>query len=77
VLIDEVLTADSSRFWPADSYKVGMSPPSYDKQYVRDFVVASGWNKEPPAPELPTEVVAGTSQRYRECYEKLTGMALP
>ncbi len=72
-LIDEALTPDSSRYWDAASYKPGGSPPSYDKQYVRDFLVQSGWNKEPPAPALPPEVVAGTSQRYRECYGKLTG----
>ena len=73
VLIDEMLTPDSSRYWDAATYKPGSSPASYDKQYVRDFVVESGWNKEPPAPALPPEVVAGTSQRYRECYGKLTG----
>jgi len=75
-LIDEALTPDSSRYWDAAKYKPGGTPPSYDKQYVRDFVVKSGWNKEPPAPELPTEVVEFTSQRYRECYEMLTGQAL-
>ena len=72
-LIDEALTPDSSRYWDAATYKPGGSPPSYDKQYVRDFLVNSGWNKEPPAPALPPEVVKGTSQRYRECYGKLTG----
>jgi phosphoribosylaminoimidazole-succinocarboxamide synthase len=72
-LIDEALTPDSSRYWDAATYKPGGSPPSYDKQYVRDFLVSSGWNKEPPAPALPPEVVEGTSQRYRECYAKLTG----
>jgi phosphoribosylaminoimidazole-succinocarboxamide synthase len=72
-LIDEALTPDSSRYWDAATYKPGGSPPSYDKQYVRDFLVNSGWNKEPPAPELPPEVVKGTSQRYRECYAMLTG----
>jgi phosphoribosylaminoimidazole-succinocarboxamide synthase len=76
-LIDEVLTPDSSRYWDAARYKPGGTPPSYDKQYVRDFVVRSGWNKEPPAPELPADVVDGTSTRYRECYEKLVGTALP
>jgi phosphoribosylaminoimidazole-succinocarboxamide synthase len=54
-----------------------MTPPSYDKQYVRDHLVATGWNKEPPAPELPDDVVRGTTERYRECYAKLTGEALP
>src|SRR5437773_2228601 len=72
-LIDEALTPDSSRYWDAATYKPAGSPPSYDKQYVRDFLTESGWNKEPPGPALPPEVVAGTSQRYRECYGKLTG----
>jgi phosphoribosylaminoimidazole-succinocarboxamide synthase len=76
VLIDEVLTADSSRFWPADSYKVGMSPPSYDKQYVRDYLETLDWDKTPPAPKLPAEVIAKTSQKYREALEKLTGKKL-
>lgn len=72
-LIDEALTPDSSRYWDAATYKPGGSPPSYDKQYVRDFLVSTGWNREPPAPPLPPQVVEGTSQRYRECYGKLTG----
>ncbi|HET7699758.1 MAG TPA: phosphoribosylaminoimidazolesuccinocarboxamide synthase [Candidatus Limnocylindria bacterium] len=72
-LIDEALTPDSSRYWDAATYQPGSSPPSYDKQYVRNFLVASGWDREPPAPELPEEVVAGTAARYRECYEKVTG----
>ena len=76
VLIDEVLTADSSRFWPADSYKVGMSPPSYDKQYVRDYLETLDWDKTPPAPKLPAEVITKTSQKYREALEKLTGKKL-
>ena len=76
VLIDEALTPDSSRYWDAAKYRTGATPPSYDKQYVRDFVTTSGWNKEPPAPALPDDVVAGTTARYRECYEKLTGSAL-
>jgi phosphoribosylaminoimidazole-succinocarboxamide synthase len=71
-LIDEVLTPDSSRFWDAKLYAPGQTPPSYDKQYVRDFVVATGWNKEPPAPILPDEVIAGTVERYRSAYELLT-----
>ena len=71
-LIDEVLTPDSSRFWDAAQYRPGSSPPSYDKQYVRDFVAASGWNKEPPAPTLPAEVIAGTRERYVTAYERLT-----
>ena len=76
VLIDEVLTADSSRFWPADSYKVGTSPPSFDKQYVRDYLELLDWNKRPPAPKLPPEVIAKTSQKYQEALERLTGRKL-
>jgi phosphoribosylaminoimidazole-succinocarboxamide synthase len=72
-LIDEVLTPDSSRFWDAALYQPGASPPSFDKQYVRDFVSASGWNKEPPAPALPDDVIAGTRERYVTAYERLTG----
>ena len=74
-LIDEVLTPDSSRFWDAALYEPGSSPPSFDKQFVRDFVSASGWNKEPPAPELPDDVIAGTRSRYVTAYERLTGRA--
>jgi phosphoribosylaminoimidazole-succinocarboxamide synthase len=76
VLIDEVLTADSSRFWPKDSYKVGISPPSYDKQYVRDYLETLEWNKEPPAPKLPEDVISRTSEKYREALQKLTGRTL-
>ncbi|MDE3113228.1 MAG: phosphoribosylaminoimidazolesuccinocarboxamide synthase [Chloroflexota bacterium] len=76
-LIDEILTPDSSRYWDAARYKPGTTPPSYDKQYVRDFLTASGWNKEPPAPALPKEVVEGTTQRYIECYERIVGKPLP
>ena len=76
VLIDEVLTADSSRFWPADQYKVGISPPSFDKQYVRDYLETLDWDKTPPAPKLPAEVVARTSAKYREALERLTGRKL-
>jgi len=72
-VIDEVLTPDSSRFWDADRYAPGSSPPSFDKQFVRDFVAASGWNKEPPAPSLPEEVISGTRDRYVAAYERLTG----
>jgi phosphoribosylaminoimidazole-succinocarboxamide synthase len=72
-LIDEALTPDSSRFWPADQYKVGSNPPSFDKQYVRDWLEASGWNKQAPAPELPAEVAARTSDKYREALRQLTG----
>jgi phosphoribosylformylglycinamidine synthase PurS subunit len=66
-------TPDSSRFWPADAYAPGGPQPSFDKQYVRDWLDASGWDREPPAPELPAEVVEGTADRYREAYERLTG----
>lgn len=76
ILIDEVLTPDSSRFWPADSYQPGGSPPSFDKQFVRDWLEQSGWNKEPPAPELPDDVVAKTSEKYREAFRVLTGREL-
>jgi phosphoribosylaminoimidazole-succinocarboxamide synthase len=76
-LIDEVLTPDSSRYWDASKYRAGSTPPSFDKQYVRDFLTASGWNKEPPAPALPPDVVEGTSQRYLECYERVVGHPLP
>jgi len=76
LLIDELLTPDSSRFWAVGDYAPGGSPPSFDKQYVRDWLERSGWNKQPPAPELPPEVVAGTSARYREALEWLTGETL-
>jgi phosphoribosylaminoimidazole-succinocarboxamide synthase len=76
-LIDEALTPDSSRFWDAAVYEPGRSQPSYDKQYVRDWLEASGWNKEPPAPELPADVVARTADKYREAYRRLTGAVLP
>ena len=72
-LIDEVLTPDSSRFWPADQYKVGKNPPSYDKQYVRDWLESTGWDKTPPGPELPADVAEKTSEKYREAFLKLTG----
>jgi phosphoribosylaminoimidazole-succinocarboxamide synthase len=72
-VIDELLTPDSSRFWDASVYEPGASPPSFDKQYVRDFVASSGWNKEPPAPTLPADVIAGTRDRYARAYELLTG----
>ncbi len=73
ILIDEVLTPDSSRYWPADLYKEGQSQPSYDKQYVRDYLEGMGWDKKPPAPKLPGEVIAKTTEKYIEAYEKLTG----
>jgi phosphoribosylaminoimidazole-succinocarboxamide synthase len=71
-LIDEVLTPDSSRFWPLDEYRVGSNPPSFDKQYVRDWLSASGWNKQAPGPELPPEVVARTAEKYAEALRRLT-----
>ena len=73
VLIDEILTADSSRFWPADRYRVGTSPPSYDKQFVRDYLETLDWDKTPPGPKLPADVIARTSAKYREALEILTG----
>ena len=76
VLIDEVLTADSSRFWPKDSYRVGISPPSFDKQFVRDYLETLDWNKEPPAPKLPADVIARTAEKYREALQRLTGRTL-
>jgi phosphoribosylaminoimidazole-succinocarboxamide synthase len=76
VLIDEVLTADSSRFWPADQYQVGMSPPSFDKQFVRDYLETLDWDKTPPAPKLPADVIARTSAKYREALARITGGAL-
>jgi phosphoribosylaminoimidazole-succinocarboxamide synthase len=76
VLIDEALTADSSRFWPVDEYRPGSSPPSFDKQYVRDYLETLDWNKAPPAPRLPAEVIAKTSQKYREAFHRLTGQQL-
>ena len=72
-LIDEALTPDSSRFWPADQYKVGSNPPSFDKQFVRDWLEASGWNKQPPAPRVPDEVLQKTSDKYHEALRKLIG----
>ncbi len=72
-LIDEALTPDSSRFWPADTYKVGSSPPSFDKQYVRDYLETLDWNKKSPGPKLPAEVIARTSDKYLEAYRRLTG----
>jgi len=75
-LIDEILTPDSSRFWDAGQYKIGKSQESFDKQPVRDWLIASGWNKEPPAPTLPPEVIEPTSKRYVQAYEKITGRHL-
>ncbi|WP_217127001.1 phosphoribosylaminoimidazolesuccinocarboxamide synthase [Hydrogenophilus thiooxidans] len=76
-LIDEVLTPDSSRFWPADAWQPGTNPPSFDKQFVRDYLESLDWNKQPPAPKLPPEVIEKTRQKYREAYERLTGRVLP
>jgi phosphoribosylaminoimidazole-succinocarboxamide synthase len=76
ILIDELLTPDSSRIWDVGLYNVGQSQPSYDKQPVRDWLTASGWNKEPPAPKLPQDVIAATSQRYEQAYHRLTGKNL-
>jgi len=76
ILIDELLTPDSSRFWDARLYKVGQSQDSYDKQPVRDWLTGSGWEKEPPAPMLPPEVIASTTKRYEQAYERLTGRKL-
>jgi phosphoribosylaminoimidazole-succinocarboxamide synthase len=73
VLIDEVLTPDSSRFWPADSYQVGISPPSFDKQYVRDYLETLDWNKKAPGPKLPAEVIRNTAAKYREARDRLIG----
>jgi phosphoribosylaminoimidazole-succinocarboxamide synthase len=75
-VMDEVLTPDSSRFWPADSYVVGKNPPSYDKQYVRDWLESTGWNKTAPAPVLPADVAQKTSVKYMEAFERLTGQGL-
>ena len=76
ILIDELCTPDSSRFWPAEDYQPGRAQPSFDKQPVRDWLIDSGWNKEPPPPVLPEEVVEGTSERYREAFRRLTGREL-
>jgi phosphoribosylaminoimidazole-succinocarboxamide synthase len=73
LLVDEVGTPDSSRFWPADGYEPGRPQASFDKQYVRDWLDASGWNHDPPPPSLPADVVEGTAARYREAYERVTG----
>ena len=75
VLIDEVLTPDSSRFWPADRYAPGASPPSFDKQFVRDYLESVGWDKTPPAPRLPAEIIGQTARKYREAFDRITGGA--
>jgi phosphoribosylaminoimidazole-succinocarboxamide synthase len=76
ILIDEILTPDSSRFWPADQYQPGRDQPSFDKQFVRNWLERQPWNKTPPAPSLPPDVVEGTRRRYLEAYERLTGKRL-
>jgi phosphoribosylaminoimidazole-succinocarboxamide synthase len=76
IWIDEALTPDSSRFWPADQYAPGKAQPSFDKQYVRDYLERIGWNKQPPGPALPPEVVTGTQAKYREAYQQITGHSL-
>ncbi len=75
-VMDEMLTPDSSRFWPADEYKVGISPPSFDKQFVRDYLETLDWNKQAPGPKLPTEVIEGTAARYAEALRRLAGIEL-
>ena len=77
ILIDELLTPDSSRFWDAAGYEPGRSLPNFDKQYVRDWLDSQGWDREPPAPPLPEDVVSKTSQRYIEAYHRLTDEELP
>ena len=73
ILIDEALTPDSSRFWPADGYQTGSNPPSFDKQFVRDWLETTGWDKNSAPPELPADVVTRTRAKYVEAYERLTG----
>jgi phosphoribosylaminoimidazole-succinocarboxamide synthase len=75
-VMDEMLTPDSSRFWPADEYKVGISPPSYDKQFVRDYLETLGWNKQAPGPNVPASVIEGTSAKYAEALQRLAGIVL-
>ena len=75
LLMDEVLTPDSSRFWPMESYAAGTSPPSYDKQFVRDYLETLDWDKRPPPPPIPADIIEATAAKYREAYERLTGAA--
>jgi phosphoribosylaminoimidazole-succinocarboxamide synthase len=77
IVIDELMTPDSSRYWPADAYRPGGAQPSFDKQYLRDYLEGTGWNKEPPPPRLPEQVVRVTSEKYREAFQRLTGMRGP
>ena len=76
ILVDELLTPDSSRFWPLDKYEPGKPQPSFDKQYVRDYLTSTGWDKNSPPPHLPEEVIRETEKRYREAFERLTGRKL-
>ena len=76
ILIDELLTPDSSRFWDMEGYGPGKSQPNYDKQFVRDYLTEQGWNQEPPAPQLPKEVISKTTERYMEAYYRITGERL-
>ena len=76
IIIDEVLTPDSSRFWPLDQYKLGQPQPSFDKQFVRDYLETISWDKTPPAPELPGEIISKTSEKYLEAFLRLTGKEL-
>jgi len=76
IVIDEMMTPDSSRYWPLDAYRTGTSPPSFDKQFVRDFMESTGWNHEPPAPRMPAAVIDATRGLYRDAYELLTGSSL-
>ena len=75
-VMDEMLTPDSSRFWPADEYRIGVSPPSYDKQFVRDYLETLDWNKTAPGPKLPAAVIEGTAAKYAEALNKLAGIVL-
>ena len=76
ILIDELFTPDSSRFWDMDGYAPGQAQPSFDKQFVRDYLTEQGWDRNPPAPELPDDIVAKTADRYLEAYRRLTGESL-
>ena len=73
IIVDEILTPDSSRFWPADKYKLGKPQPSFDKQFVRDYLIKTGWDKNSTPPHLPKYVVLGTEKKYLEAYERITG----
>ena len=75
-VMDEMLTPDSSRFWPADEYRVGISPPSYDKQFVRDYLETLDWNKQAPGPSIPAAIIAATAAKYTEALDRLTGIRL-